>query len=107
MLLRNFQTRQGGTWLLALTYLLLGTILRLGFLLASAREVSWGLPTFAALLIGCLYDVVMAWFLTLPFAGLSLIGGAAWRRWVRECRARQSAARAQCRATDHPPTRNP
>ena len=68
--------------MLALTYLTLGTLLRLGFLLASAREVSWGLPTFASLFIGFLFDVVMAWFLTLPFAALSLVGGAAWRRWV-------------------------
>ena len=82
LLLRNFRTRQGGTWLLALTYLALGTLLRLGFLLASAGEVSWGLPTFASLFIGFLFDLLMAWLLTLPFAGLSLIGGAFWRRWV-------------------------
>ncbi len=82
LLLRNIRTRQGGTWLLALTYLALGTALRLGFLLASAGEVSWGLPTFASLLVGFLFDGLMAWFLTLPFAGLSLIGGEFWRRWV-------------------------
>ena len=82
LLLRNLRTRQGGTWLLALTYLTLGSLLRLGFLLASAREVSWGFPTFASLFVGVLFDAVMAWFLTLPFAGLSLVGGAAWRRWV-------------------------
>ena len=82
LLLRNLRTRQGGTWLLALTYLSLGTALRLGFLLVSAGEVSWGLPTFASLFIGFLFDGLMAWFLTLPFAGLSLIGGAFWRRWV-------------------------
>jgi phosphoglycerol transferase MdoB-like AlkP superfamily enzyme len=50
--------------------------------LASGREVSWGFPTFASLVVGLLFDVVMAWLLTLPFAGLSLVGGAAWRRWV-------------------------
>ncbi len=82
LLLRNFRTRQGGTWLLALTYLLLGSLLRLGFLLVSAQEVSWGPATFASLVVGFLFDVVMAWLLTLPFAGLSLVGGVAWRRWV-------------------------
>lgn len=82
LLLRNLQTRQGGAWLLALTYGLLGTVLRLGFLLASAGEVSWGWPTFAALLIGALFDVGMAWFLTLPLVFLSLVGGARWQRWV-------------------------
>ena len=68
--------------MLALTYLLLGTLLRLGFLAVSAKDVSWGAATFASLFIGFLFDVVMAWLLTLPFAGLSLVGGAAWRRWV-------------------------
>ena len=57
--------------LLALTYVLLGTLLRLGFLAASAGQVSWGLATFGALVVGFAFDLVMAWFLTLPFGLLS------------------------------------
>ena len=57
--------------MLALTYVLLGTLLRLGFLAASAGQVSWGLATFGALFVGFAFDLVMAWFLTLPFGLLS------------------------------------
>ena len=57
--------------LLALTYVLLGSLLRLGFLAASAGQVSWGLATFGALVVGFAFDLVMAWFLTLPFGLLS------------------------------------
>ena len=67
MFSRMLGSRQGGPLLLALTYVLLGTLLRLGFLLASAGEVSWGIATFGALFVGLAFDLVMAWFLTLPF----------------------------------------
>ena len=60
--------------LLAFTYLLLGSLLRLGFLLASAGAVSWGPATFGALFVGFAFDLLMAWFLTLPLGLLS----AAW-----------------------------
>ena len=68
---RILGSRQGGTLLLALTYVLLGTLLRLGFLVASAGQVSWGLATFGAVFVGFAFDLVMAWFLTLPFGLLS------------------------------------
>jgi len=67
MFSRLLGSRQGGPLLLALTYVLLGTLLRLGFLLASAGGVSWGFATFGALFVGLAFDLVMAWFLTLPF----------------------------------------
>ena len=57
--------------LLALTYVLLGSLLRLGFLVASTGGVSWGLATFGALFVGFAFDVVMAWFLTLPLGLLA------------------------------------
>ena len=53
-------SRQGGALLLASSYVLLGTLLRVGLLLASAGEVSWGWPTFAALFLGLLFDLAMA-----------------------------------------------
>ena len=66
--------------LLALTYVLLGTLLRVGFLLASAGAVSWGLATLGALFVGLAFDVVMAWFLTLPFGLLCAVWPArGWR----------------------------
>jgi len=68
---RTVGSRQGGTVLLALTYVLLGSLLRLGFLVASAGGVSWGLATFGALFVGFAFDVVMAWFLTLPLGLLA------------------------------------
>ena len=71
-------SRQGGTLLLAATYVLLGTLLRLGFLLASAAEVSWSWPTFAAFFLGFLFDLAMAWFLTLPLGLLSSVWPSAW-----------------------------
>ena len=74
-------SRQGGTLLLASSYVLLGTLLRLGLLVASAGSVSWGLPTFAALFVGLFFDLFMAWFLTLPIAAISLLGGITNRSW--------------------------
>ena len=66
--------------LLALTYVLLGTVLRVGFLFASAGSVSWGLATFGALFVGFTFDLVMAWFLTLPLGLLSALWPARfWR----------------------------
>jgi len=78
-------SRQGGTLLLASSYVLLGTLLRLGLLVASAGAVSWGLPTFGALLVGLLFDLGMAWFLTLPMGLLSAVWPASWSasRWLR------------------------
>ena len=71
--------------LLATSYVLLGTLLRLGLLVATAGSVSWGLPTFAALFIGLLFDLFMAWFLTLPLGLLSAVWPASWSvsRWLR------------------------
>lgn len=75
-------SRQGGTLLLALSYVLMGSLLRLGLLAAAAREVSWGLPTFGAFVVGWLFDVMMAWFLTLPFGLLSaFVRPVAAGRW--------------------------
>ncbi len=71
-------SRQGGTLLLASSYVLLGTCLRLGFLVASAADVSWGWPTFAALGIGFLFDLFMAWFLTLPLGLLGVVWPSSW-----------------------------
>ena len=78
-------SRQGGTLLLAVSYVLLGTLLRLGLLVATAGSVSWGLPTFAALIVGLLFDLCMAWFLTLPLGLLSAVWPASWSasRWLR------------------------
>lgn len=78
-------SRQGGTLLLAASYVLLGSLLRLGLLVASLGEVSWGLPTFAALFVGLLFDLFMAWFLTLPMGLLSAMWPASWSasRWLR------------------------
>ncbi len=78
-------SRQGGTLLLASSYVLLGSLLRLGFLFASAAEVSWGWPTFVALFLGLLFDLAMAWLLTLPLGLLSAIWpwGGATSRWPR------------------------
>ncbi|MBM3868293.1 MAG: LTA synthase family protein [Verrucomicrobia bacterium] len=78
-------SRQGGTLLLAASYVLLGTLLRLGLLVASAGDVSWGFPTFAALFVGLLSDLLMAWFLTLPMGLLSALWPASWSasRWLR------------------------
>ncbi len=78
-------SRQGGTLLLASSYVLLGTLLRLGLLVASVGGVSWGLPTFAALFVGLLFDLCMAWFLTLPMGLLSALWprGMSGSRWLR------------------------
>jgi phosphoglycerol transferase MdoB-like AlkP superfamily enzyme len=78
-------SRQGGALLLATSYVLLGTLLRLGLLVASAGEVSWGLPTFASLVVGLLFDLVMAWFLTLPLGLLGAVWPASWSAspWLR------------------------
>ncbi|MEY4378629.1 MAG: Lipoteichoic acid synthase 2, partial [Verrucomicrobiota bacterium] len=78
-------SRQGGTLLLASSYVLLGTLLRLGLLVASFGGVSWGFPTFAALFVGLLFDLFMAWFLTLPMGLLSAVWPASWSasRWLR------------------------
>lgn len=63
---------------MALTYVLLGTLLRVGLLVATAGEVTWGWPTLGAFMVGALFDIFMAWFLTLPLGLLS----AVWpRRW--------------------------
>jgi hypothetical protein len=71
--------------LLASSYVLLGTLLRVGLLLASAGEVSWGWPTFAALFLGLLFDLAMAWLLTLPLGLLGALWPASWSasRWLR------------------------
>jgi hypothetical protein len=78
-------SRQGGTLLLASSYVLLGTLLRLGFLVASAAEVSWGWPTFGALFLGFAFDLAMAWLLTLPLGLLGAIWPSSWSasRWLR------------------------
>ena len=78
-------SRQGGTLLLASSYVLLGTCLRLGLLVASSADVSWGWPTFAALGIGFLFDLSMAWFLTLPLGLLGAVWPSSWSasRWLR------------------------
>jgi phosphoglycerol transferase MdoB-like AlkP superfamily enzyme len=78
-------SRQGGTLLLASSYVLLGTLLRLGFLFASAAEVSWGWPTFVALFLGLIFDLAMAWLLTLPLGLLSAIWSwdGTTSRWLR------------------------
>ena len=85
LLLKVLGSRQGGALLLAATYVLLGSLLRLGLLIASAGEVSWGLPTFASLLVGLLFDLVMAWFLTLPLGLLGAVWPASWSasRWLK------------------------
>jgi phosphoglycerol transferase MdoB-like AlkP superfamily enzyme len=85
LFLKVLGSRQGGTLLLATSYVLLGTLLRLGLLVASAGSVSWGLPTFAALFVGLLFDLLMAWFLTLPLGLLSAVWPASWSasRWLR------------------------
>ncbi len=75
---RVLNSRQGGTLLLALTYLSLGTLLRLGLLIASAGAVSWGFATLGSLLVGFIFDLVMAWFLTLPFGLLSAVWPKRW-----------------------------
>ena len=78
-------SRQGGALLLASSYVLLGFLLRLGLLFASAGEVSWGWPTFAALFLGLLFDLAMAWLLTLPLGLLGAIWPSSWSasRWLR------------------------
>ena len=78
-------SRQGGTLLLATSYVLLGSLLRLGLLVASAGGVSWGGATFAALFVGLLFDLFMAWFLTLPMGLLSAFWPASWSAsaWLR------------------------
>jgi phosphoglycerol transferase MdoB-like AlkP superfamily enzyme len=85
LFLKVLGSRQGGALLLATSYVLLGTLLRLGLLVASVGEVSWGLPTFASLLVGLLFDLVMAWFLTLPLGLLGAVWPASWSasRWLR------------------------
>ena len=52
LFLKVLGSRQGGALLLAASYVLLGSLLRVGLLIASAGEVSWGLSTFASLLVG-------------------------------------------------------
>ncbi len=71
--------------LLASSYVLLGSLLRLGFLFASSAEVSWGWPTFVALFLGFLFDLAMAWLLTLPLGLLAAIWpwDASASRWLR------------------------
>lgn len=85
LLLSVLGSRQGGALLLAASYVLLGSLLRLGLLIASAGEVSWGLPTFGALFVGLLFDLVMAWFLTLPLGLLGAVWPVSWSasRWLR------------------------
>ena len=70
-LLKKIRSRQGGAWLLALTYIVLGTVLRLGFLAVSATEVTWSWTTAAALLMGFVYDIAMAGFFVIPFSLIS------------------------------------
>jgi phosphoglycerol transferase MdoB-like AlkP superfamily enzyme len=85
LFLKVLGSRQGGALLLAASYVLLGSLLRFGLLIASAGEVSWGLATFASLLVGLLFDLVMAWFLTLPLGLLGAVWPASWSasRWMR------------------------
>ena len=85
LFLKVLGSRQGGALLLATSYVLLGSLLRVGLLVASAGEVSWGLATFASLLVGLLFDLVMAWFLTLPLGLLGAVWPASWSasRWLR------------------------
>ena len=85
LFLKVLGSRQGGALLLAASYVLLGSLLRVGLLFASAGEVSWGLATFASLLVGLLFDLVMAWFLTLPLGLLGAVWPASWSasRWLR------------------------
>jgi phosphoglycerol transferase MdoB-like AlkP superfamily enzyme len=85
LFLKVLGSRQGGALLLAASYVLLGSLLRVGLLIASAGEVSWGLATFASLLVGLLFDLVMAWFLTLPLGLLGAVWPASWSasRWMR------------------------
>jgi len=78
LFLKVLGSRQGGALLLAASYVLLGSLLRVGLLIASAGEVSWGLATFAALFLGLLFDLVMAWFLTLPLGLLGAVWPASW-----------------------------
>jgi phosphoglycerol transferase MdoB-like AlkP superfamily enzyme len=85
LFLKVLGSRQGGALLLAASYVLLGSLLRLGLLIASSGEVSWSLATLASLLVGLLFDLVMAWFLTLPLGLLGAVwpwDGAA-SRWLR------------------------
>jgi len=78
--------RQGGTLLLALTYVGLCTLLRLGLLLACAKSVSWGPATFAAFLTGLGFDLLMAAWFAVPYAFLTALLGrssaSGWRRGV-------------------------
>jgi phosphoglycerol transferase MdoB-like AlkP superfamily enzyme len=85
LFLKVLGSRQGGALLLAASYVLLCSLLRFGLLIASAGEVSWGLATFASLLVGLLFDLVMAWFLTLPLGLLGAVWPASWSasRWMR------------------------
>ena len=85
LFLRVLGSRQGGALLLAASYVLLGSLLRVGLLIASAGEVSWGPATLASLLVGLLFDLVMAWFLTLPLGLLGAVWPASWSasRWMR------------------------
>ena len=78
---RILGSRQGGTLLLATSYVILGSLLRLGLLVASAAGVSWGVSTLGALVVGFCFDLLMAWFLTLPIAGITLLGGITYRSW--------------------------
>ena len=79
-------TRQGGTLLLALTYLGLCTLLRVGLLIASAGSVSWHLATFGAFFTGFLFDLLMAWWLAIPYAFLTAffakVPSTGWRRMI-------------------------
>jgi phosphoglycerol transferase MdoB-like AlkP superfamily enzyme len=85
LLLKVLGSRQGGAFFLAASYVLLGSCLRLGLLVASAADVSWGWPTFVALGVGLLFDLLMAWFLTLPLGLLGAVWPASWSasRWLR------------------------
>ena len=85
LFLKVLGSRQGGALLLAASYVLLGSLLRVGLLIASVGEVSWGLATFGSLLVGLLFDLVMAWFLTLPLGLLGAVWPASWSasRWLR------------------------
>lgn len=67
------RSRQGGSLLLALLYLGLCTSVRLGLLLASYDKAGWGWTTAAAFLTGFVFDLAMAWLLTLPYAAFSAL----------------------------------
>ncbi len=85
LFLKVLGSRRGGALLLAASYVLLGSSLRVGLLVASAGELSWGLATLGSLLVGLIFDLAMAWLLTLPLGLLGAVWPASWSAssWLR------------------------